>query len=175
MRLRLQTDFALRVLLFLGFVDRKATVDEIAESFDVSRDHLMKVVQLLVTLGFVRTQTGRHGGVVLTRDPSDVTIREVVEKVEGRHGVLDCVETPDCCPMEPGCDLRHLLMGAEEAFYATLESKTLADLTDGERRKGGLYNLQIEVPRVLGGPALEAGGRERGKDTTKDHGERGKT
>ena len=149
MRLRLQTDFALRVLLFLGFVDRKATADEIARSFDVSRDHLVKVVQLLSTHGFVRTPPGRRGGMILTRDPRDVTVREVVEKVEGRHGVLDCVTSPEGCPMEPGCDLRRLLMSAEEAFYNKLESTTLADLTHGKRRQGGLYNLQIHRPAPL--------------------------
>ena len=143
MQLRLQTDYALRVLLYLGFVDRKATVDEIASSFQISRDHLVKVVQLLSTHGFVRTQAGRSGGATLACDPERVTIREVVENVEGRQGLLECVASPDCCRMEPGCDLRQLLIGAEEAFYRELETKTLADLSGGKRRRGGLYNLKV--------------------------------
>ncbi len=146
MRLRLQTDFALRVLLYLAYVDRKSTVDEIADSFGISRDHLVKVIQALARHGFVLTQAGRHGGVTLACDPKTTTVREVVEKVEGRHGVLDCVAAPGSCPMEPGCSLRRLLMDAEEEFYKALELKTLDALTNGSRSGGGLGNLQINNP-----------------------------
>ncbi len=151
MRLRLQTDFALRVLLYLSYVDRKATVDEIADSFGISREHLVKVVQALARHGYVLTQPGRHGGVTLACDPKATTVREVVEKIEGRHGVLDCVAAPGSCPMEPGCDLRRLLMFAEEKFYEALATKTLEDLTHGKPARGGLENLGINNPEEASG------------------------
>ncbi len=151
MRLRLQTDFALRVLLYLSYVDRKATVDEIADSFGISREHLVKVVQALARHGYVLTQPGRHGGVTLACDPKATTVREVVEKIEGRHGVLDCVAAPGSCPMEPGCDLRRLLMFAEEKFYEALATKTLEDLTHGKPARGGLGNLGINNPEEASG------------------------
>jgi Rrf2 family nitric oxide-sensitive transcriptional repressor len=151
MRLRLQTDFALRVLLYLSYVDRKATVNEIADSFGISREHLVKVVQALARHGYVLTQPGRHGGVTLACDPKTTTVREVVEKIEGRHGVLDCVAAPGSCPMEPGCDLRRLLMFAEEKFYAALATKTLGDLTQGSSSRGGLKNLSIDNPEKPSG------------------------
>jgi Rrf2 family nitric oxide-sensitive transcriptional repressor len=151
MRLRLQTDFALRVLLYLSYVDRKATVDEIADSFGISREHLVKVVQALARHGYVLTQPGRHGGVTLACDPKATTVREVVEKIEGRHGVLDCVAAPGSCPMEPGCDLRRLLMFAEEKFYEALATKTLDDLTHGKPARGGLENLGINNPEEASG------------------------
>ena len=142
MRLRLQTDYALRVLLYVAFADRKTTTDEVANAYCISRDHLVKVIQLLATHGYVRTQAGRGGGFVLACDPATVTVREVVEAIEGRNGVLDCVESPDVCPLEPGCQLRGLLIEAEDAFYEVLASKTLANLISGRRRRGGLYNLE---------------------------------
>ena len=144
MKLRLQTDYALRALIYLGCVGRKAKAEEIAAAFDVSKDHLVKVVQQLAKLGYVRTFAGRGGGVVLAVDPKVTSVREVIEAMEGRAGVLDCVRMPQICPMEPGCKLRRLLMTAEQAFYDALGTTSIADLYRG-RGKGGLVNLQIDL------------------------------
>lgn len=142
MKLRLQTDYALRILMYLGFTGRKATAEEIADAFDVSKDHLVKVIQQLVRDGYVQTLAGRSGGVQLARSPVEITVREVVERFEGRTGVLDCVGQPSVCPLEPGCQLRRLLIRAEAAFYDSLAQVKIADLCH-RRQKGGLSNLQL--------------------------------
>ena len=142
MKLRLQTDYGLRALMFLGFVRRKSRADEIADSFGISKDHLVKVIQLLTRAGFVRTSSGRHGGVALAKDPDEILIRDVIEALEGRNGVLDCVPDPEICPLEPGCKLRRLLMQAEDAFYDSLSNTTIADLCQRGQR-GGLANLNL--------------------------------
>ena len=83
MKLRLQTDYALRTLILLGHAKRKMTAKEIADTFLISRDHLVKVIQQLSRLGYVRALPGRSGGVVLTRDASDILVRDVIEAMEG--------------------------------------------------------------------------------------------
>ena len=143
MKLRLQTDYALRTLILLGHENRKMTAAEIADAFLISKDHLVKVIQQLSRLGFVRALPGRNGGVVLTRDPSEILVREVIETMEGNSGVLACINDPSFCPMEPGCHLRRVLMDAESAFYDALESVSIADLFRG-RKKGGLVNLKLQ-------------------------------
>ena len=143
MKLRLQTDYALRTLILLGHENRKMTATEIADSFLISKDHLVKVIQQLSRLGYVRTISGRHGGVTLTRDSSEILVREVIKAVEGASGVLQCVHDPSFCPMEPGCRLRRVLMEAELAFYDALGSVSVADLFRG-RNKGGIVNLNIQ-------------------------------
>ena len=145
MRLRTQTDYALRTLLYLGFVDRQVTTTEVADAYDISRDHLVKVVQQLARLGMVRTTAGRRGGISLMRDASDITVREVVEAFEGQGGLLDCVSDPDACVMEPGCKLRKLLIEAEERFLEGLGAVTIQDLVGQGRRRGGLYNLRLQA------------------------------
>ena len=142
MKLRLQTDYSLRALIYLGESGRKANAEEIATAFDISKDHLVKVLQQLANFGFVRTYPGRGGGVALSKDPREISVKEVVEAMEGRVRVLECIQDPSSCPMEPGCHLRKLLMNAEEAFYEALGPTTIADLYRG-RRKGGLVNLTI--------------------------------
>ena len=142
MKLRLQTDYALRTLIILGHEDRKMTATEIANAFLISKDHLVKVIQQLARFGYVRALPGRNGGVVLTQDPSEILIRKVIEAMEGANGILDCVHDPSFCPMEPSCNLRRVLMSAEAAFYDSLNSVTIADLFRG-RKQGGIVNLKL--------------------------------
>ena len=142
MKLRIQTDYALRTLILLGSEKRKMTSTEIADAFLISKDHLVKVIQQLARLGYVRALSGRNGGVLLTRDPSEISVREVVKAMEGDTGIIACVTEPSFCPMEPGCHLRRVLMKAESAFYDVLGDVSVADLSRG-RNKGGLVNLEI--------------------------------
>lgn len=126
--------------MYLGYTGKKAKAEEIANVFNISKDHLVKVIQQLARAGFVRTTVGRNGGVELTRDASAIYVREVVEEIEGRRGVLDCVPNPEVCPLEPGCQLRKLFMKAEDAFYDALSEATIGDLCRRGQR-GGLKNL----------------------------------
>ena len=142
MKLRLQTDYALRTLILLGHENRKMTAAEIADAFIISKDHLVKVIQQLARLGFVRALPGRNGGVVLTQDSSEILVGDVIAAMEGATGILACVHDPSFCPMEPNCALRRVLMTAEKAFYDSLGSVTVEDLFRG-RNKGGIVNLEL--------------------------------
>ncbi|MGB7161116.1 MAG: Rrf2 family transcriptional regulator [Tepidisphaeraceae bacterium] len=145
MNLRLQTDYALRVLLYLAQVGEQTSVERMATEYHVSRDHLFKVVQQLSRLGYVASRGGRGGGVRLAKDPAAINVGTVVAEVEGRNGVLHCVHDPNACVLEPGCVLRNLVIKAEDAFFATLSKMTIADVirANTTTRKGGLYNLNI--------------------------------
>ncbi|MGQ0553073.1 MAG: RrF2 family transcriptional regulator [Planctomycetota bacterium] len=165
MKLTLHTDYALRTLLYLThraargtgrpshrnadgqLVDAAApaTVDAIAEAFSISREHLVKVVQKLARLGYVSTRAGRGGGMSLACDPAKLRVSEVVAAFEGRQQVLECLLKPEVCVLEPGCDLRRLLIQAEQAFYDTLATKTIADLARPKGRKGGVHNLVLRT------------------------------
>ena len=142
MKLRIQTDYALRALILLGHEDRKMTAMEIADAFLISKDHLVKVIQQLARHGYVRALPGRHGGVVLTRPPAEILLRDVIKAMEGATGILACVDESSFCPMQPGCRLRSILMAAEASFYDALGATSVADLFRG-RSKGGLVNLNI--------------------------------
>jgi Rrf2 family transcriptional regulator, nitric oxide-sensitive transcriptional repressor len=63
MHLTIHSDYALRVLIYLKLRgQRQATIQEIAEAYGISRNHLMKVVQKLARLGFVDAARGRGAG-----------------------------------------------------------------------------------------------------------------
>ncbi len=128
MRLALHTDFALRALMFLAGREGRANVGEIAEFFDISRDHLAKVVQRLSREGFVRSIRGVGGGVELARSAEDISVGEVIERFEGSMHLLDCVVINNLCVIQPGCKLRHVLAEAERVQSEYLNSIRLCDV-----------------------------------------------
>src|SRR6516165_1059086 len=129
MRLTLHTDFALRVLIHVGLNDGKlTTINDIAQSFDISKPHLMKVVNYLSQRGYLYTVRGRNGGIRLMREPRHINIGQVVRDTEDQLDVIGCLERKGYCPIERACVLRSALRDATQAFLAVLDTYSLADL-----------------------------------------------
>tara|TARA_R110000787_G_scaffold214699_1_gene323888 strand:- start:173 stop:616 length:444 start_codon:yes stop_codon:yes gene_type:complete len=140
MRLNLQTDFALRTLMHLAInTDRRVTISEISETFGISRNHLMKVALALSHEGLVATERGRAGGLSLARAASDIPVGDVVRRMEGNAALVECFPGgAGGCRISPACRLRGALAEALEAFFATLDSYSIADLV---RSNAPLHDL----------------------------------
>ena len=134
MRLTTFSDYSLRVLIYLAAdPDRRATIAEIAKAFDVSENHLMKVVHFLGKAGWLRNLRGKGGGLELARAPDDIRIGAVVRDCESQL-TAECFDrATNRCVITPACQLRHALKEASDAFYSTLDQYTLQDIT-GNRR-----------------------------------------
>jgi Rrf2 family nitric oxide-sensitive transcriptional repressor len=133
-QLTLHTDFALRVLIHVGLNDGKlTTINDIAQSFGISKAHLMKVVNDLSRKGYLDTVRGRNGGIRLMRKPRDINIGHVVRDTENQLQVIGCLAHKGYCPIEHVCVLRGALRNATEAFLAVLDAHTLADLIKPQR------------------------------------------
>lgn len=129
MHLTLWTDYALRTLVYVGAKgDRLATIAEIAESFDISNAHLMKVVNKLARQGYVATVRGKGGGIKLRQAPSQIRIGAVVRQTEEELAVMGCLAAAGFCRIEGCCVLQGALRKATLAFLETLDGYTLADL-----------------------------------------------
>ena len=129
MRVTLHTDFALRVLIQVGLNDGKlTTINDIARSFGISKQHLTKVVSRLSQMGYVEAVRGRGGGIRLRRPPRDINIGQVVRDTEDQLNVIGCLERKGYCPIERACVLRSALRDATQAFLAVLDTYSLADL-----------------------------------------------
>jgi Rrf2 family transcriptional regulator, nitric oxide-sensitive transcriptional repressor len=130
MRLTMQTDYALRMLIQLGiYHDRLVTVSETARAYEVSKNHMMKVANRLCQEGFVKTVRGNGGGLRLAMRPSEIGLGEVVRRMENDFSLVGCFE-PRCedCRISSACLLRSALRNALRAFHETLDGYTLQDL-----------------------------------------------
>ncbi len=131
MKLTSFTDYSLRVLIYLAAdPSRRATISEIAQAFNVSENHLTKVVHLLGRQGWIDTVRGKGGGILLAMPPEDIRIGKVIRDAEGIDMPAECFgEDGGRCVITRCCRLKGVLAEAVDAFYAVLDQYTLADIT----------------------------------------------
>ncbi|OHD07924.1 RrF2 family transcriptional regulator [Sphingopyxis sp. RIFCSPHIGHO2_12_FULL_65_19] len=131
MRLTHYTDYAMRVLLYLGGKagEQLSPIAEIARAYGISQNHLMKVVNDLVNAGYLESVRGRYGGVRLARLPRDINIGEVVRHTEDGFNLVDCAS----CVIAPACGLTGALNEALAAFMKVLDGYCLEDLLTKRR------------------------------------------
>ena len=143
MRLSRHTDYALRVLIHLAAQpDRLASIAEIARTYAISENHLMKVVHLLGRAGFIRTVRGRGGGIGLAMPAPEIGIGSVVRQTESGFDLADC----GSCVIAPACGLTGVLGEAMRAFLAVLDRYSLADVTGKRDRLAALLGLEPGLP-----------------------------
>jgi len=138
------TDYALRVLIFLGLhSNSRVTIREIAQAYDISRNHLMKVVSNLTRMGYLVARRGPGGGIGLSRPAVEINLADVIRDMEPDMNPVSCFGEPGVCVIKPCCQLRDVLKEAMAAYIETLEHYTLQDLLTPRER---LIEL-LETPR----------------------------
>ncbi len=129
MRLTHFSDYALRILMYAETrSDRLITIEETAEVYGISRAHLMKVANQLTRAGFLKATRGRSGGLELARRPEKIRLGDVVRATEPDFALVECFAPGNSCLITPRCRLKGVLKEALQAFVATLDRYTLADL-----------------------------------------------
>ena len=123
------TDYSLRVLVYLAVKgEERSTIHEIASSFEISRNHLMKVVQDLSHKGYITAIRGKNGGLILKKAPEDIRLGKLVCDTEHDLQLVECFGEKNACRITPACQLQPILVEALRAFLAVLDQYTLADL-----------------------------------------------
>lgn len=129
MRLTTFSDYALRVLMYAAAAgDRLVTIEETARTYNISRAHLMKVVNILTRTGYLKGVRGRSGGFTLARPPEAINLGAVVRATEPDFALVECFATGNQCIITKRCQLPEVLNEALNAFIHTLDRYTLADL-----------------------------------------------
>jgi Rrf2 family nitric oxide-sensitive transcriptional repressor len=146
MRLTRYTDYSMRVLLYLGGrPDQLCSIGEIAQAFDISHNHLMKVVHELGRAGLVASVRGRFGGIRLARPAAEINIGDVVRQTEPDFDLVDCGN----CRIQPVCVLSCVLQEAIGAFLAVLGRYSLADLVRNPGPMNALLMLKPDAARPI--------------------------
>lgn len=130
MRLTVHTDYSLRLLMYLALKrDGLATIAEVAESYSISKAHLMKVAHRLGVGGFIETVRGRGGGLRLAKPAEAIGLGEIVRRCEPDMALVPCFKPIDNpCVIQSCCVLKTALGKASAAFTNVLDEYSLSDL-----------------------------------------------
>jgi Rrf2 family protein len=135
MKFTRKTDYALRTMQFLArrekwSGDSKAepipvAVQTIADASKLSIRFLHGIVSKLSKAGLVKTVPGPKGGITLAQPPERITILAIIEAVEGKLNLMDCLQHPGQCGDAKSCSIMSILHGAQSAMVHYLRSSNL--------------------------------------------------
>jgi Rrf2 family nitric oxide-sensitive transcriptional repressor len=137
MQLSLHADYALRVLIYLGtHPSRIVTTQEISGAYGISKHHLVRVIHTLAEHSYVKIQPGRSGGVTLAREPHTMPLGDIIRHSEPNLRLVECFDgQTNTCPIASICGLKGMLNEALQAFLATLNRYTIADVLASSGRQ----------------------------------------
>ncbi len=142
------TDYSLRVLIYLALhEDKLVTIKDVAEGYNISKNHLMKVVQELSSKGYLNATRGKNGGIRLNRSPEKINIGELVRSIEQSSTLIECFSAVNRCVITPACQLKQMFSEALDSFFKCLEQYTLDDLLSS--------NDQVELKNLFVTPLDE--------------------
>ena len=152
MQLTQFSDYALRILLYLGTHDpqpgqRLPALADIGRAYSISYNHLSKVAQQLAALGFIDAMRGRTGGIRLARPPAQINLGAVVRATESHFNLVECFDREtNTCPIAPVCGLTRVLVEARDQFLAVLDRHTLADVLTSKQELIRLWRVNQTRP-----------------------------
>ena len=146
MRLTRFTDYSLRVLIYLGQNNQsRVTIHQVSEAYDISKNHLMKVVSNLTRLKIVSAQRGPGGGIQLNRMPKEISLNEIIRNTEKHFHDMDCEITVDKHDATADTRLKSYLKSAMQAYLDALGRFTLADVLEPQSETVQLLDLGEKV------------------------------
>lgn len=104
MHITLETDYAIRIVECLARSGRKMDAADISGHTDVPQRFSLKILRKLVHSGIIRSYKGVQGGYELAEAPQNITLRTVVEAMEGPYYFSRCLSEDYCCTHADGCD-----------------------------------------------------------------------
>lgn len=133
MHLTRQSDYGVRAVLHLANLPYGEVIQTrvIASRQDIPAKYLPSIIRTLARAGLIRTMRGNQGGVMLARPPEEITLREVIEAIEGPIVLVQCMKGPSQCSHEDDCAFLPVCEDLQNMLVGQLESTTFADLATG--------------------------------------------
>ncbi|AHE68139.1 Rrf2 family transcriptional regulator [Legionella oakridgensis] len=142
MQLTQFTDYSLRALIYVALKKELCTINDIANAYHISSNHLVKIIHNLAKMGLIKTTRGKSGGISINANPVDINLGDLVLKLEPHFDLVPCFnrEKANCC-IAPACKLKRILYEAKEQFMTVLKGYTLADILDNKMELQLLLNI----------------------------------
>ncbi len=100
MHITLESDYAIRIVLYLSQIQKRAEAKNISENTEVTLRFALKILRKLVAAGIVKSFKGTQGGYELNKAPAEITLAEVIETVEGTYYLSRCLDPQLGCNRE---------------------------------------------------------------------------
>lgn len=129
MQLTSFTDYGLRALIYLASLPagQMTSISEVTDTYGVSRNHMVKIINHLSRAGYIAAVRGKNGGIRLGKPAGDIVIGQVVRALEPLQ-LVNC--NSDFCHITSACRLKKALHEAVQSFLRELDQYTLADLVE---------------------------------------------
>ncbi|MFY9397301.1 MAG: Rrf2 family transcriptional regulator [Desulfomonilia bacterium] len=137
MKITTRSRYGVRLMLELArnFEKGQVLLKDIARNEEISEKYLSLIIIPLRTAGLVQSTRGAHGGYSLTRPPEEITLKDIVQVLEGGISLVDCVVNSSSCSRSQTCVSRDVWSIVSERISQTLESISLGDLLAKTREK----------------------------------------
>lgn len=147
MKLSTKGRYGVRLMLDLAahYGERPVLLREISEREDISEKYLWHLINPLKSAGLINSTRGAHGGYVLAKAPSDITVKDIFEVVEGPVCLVDCVEKPATCKRSDFCIAHDLWEEASRVLAETFAKTTLASLLVRQKDKKHRHAANYDI------------------------------
>ncbi len=145
MKLSTRSRYGMRALLELAMEYGKGPlqIKTIAKKEGISNKYLEQLISILKSAGLVRSIRGPRGGYILSKDPKDISLKDVFTTLEGPLMTVECVDHPEYCSRCLDCVTREIWVEMQDAMMNVLESRTLADLIKDVEHSNKKTDYQI--------------------------------
>ena len=147
MKLSTKGRYGVRLMLDLAahYGEGPVLLREISRREDISEKYLWHLINPLKSAGLIHATRGAHGGYTLVKAPSEITVKDIFEVVEGPICLVDCIENPATCKRSDFCIARDLWGDASKALAESLEKTTLASLVKKQKDKKQRKTVNYEI------------------------------
>jgi Rrf2 family protein len=130
MKLTMKGDYGLRAMLDMAAYHGQGPIEssDIANRQHIPEQYLDQILMVLRKEGLVRSVRGPKGGHMLAKPPSQITMAQVMQALEGYVPPMECLPSPDFCKLSPGCSLREIWQKIDQMTQDILTSTTIAEL-----------------------------------------------
>lgn len=138
MKITREADYALRIVIMLAREDKQTEAKRIAEENEIPYRFTLKILRKIVQSGIIKSYRGVNGGYVLNKEPSEITLKDVIETIDGKIAINSCMEDSEKCGRSGVCAIQRKLCIAQKAFAEELSKITFADVMAEEDRINGV-------------------------------------
>ncbi len=128
MKITREADYALRIVAMIAEEGRQIEAKVIAEKNEIPYRFTLKILRKIVQSGIIKSYRGVNGGYVLNKAPSEITLKDVIEVIDGKIAINKCMEESGICKNDGVCRIQKQLYRVQKVLSEELEKITFEDI-----------------------------------------------